>query len=139
MTDILDPFDKARLQGDSFDRARAATRAVDTQLPPEPVPTEQPEPVPTEQPAPVPTEQPTAEQPQEEGEEEPSAGLLGLGKTVETGSESLDTYTKYSKDIALMSLRGVEGAVEGVYNFLDYISGDRLWDWDRKKNSDGCW
>lgn len=38
-------------------------------------------------------------------------------------------------DLAMAPIRGAEGAVEGIYGFVDFITGDRLWDWDRDQHS----
>jgi len=66
----------------------------------------------------------STDQPEDEPIEEPK-------QPEEEDPDLLD----YAADIALAPLRGVEGAAEGIYGFLDYVSGDRLWDWDRDKNS----
>ena len=152
MTEKLDAFDKARLKGDSFDRAKAAAQTGDAQPVPQPAPETQPEPEPQPETQPEPEPQPELQpepqpelqpapqqqeevQPQEESGEEPSTGFFGLGAKIDTGNEGFDKTATAVRDLGLMPLRGAEAAIEGVYGFLDFVSGDRLWDWDRTKNS----
>ena len=44
-------------------------------------------------------------------------------------------FGDYLSDVVLSPLRGVEGALEGLYGLADYATGDRLTDWDRDQNS----
>ena len=52
---------------------------------------------------------------------QPSKEKLGLGD--------------YAVDAAMMAPRAAEGLAESVYGLADWITGDRLWDWDRKEHN----
>jgi len=65
---------------------------------------------------------------------ENSASLAGQALNEAEESEKVKG-SDYIVDAALMGFRGVEGFAEGVYGLLDFVTGDRLWDWDRSDNS----
>ena len=68
----------------------------------------------------------TGEQPKEQPKEQQQAAPK---------QEEDPDFVDYLGDVALSPLRGVEGALEGLYGLVDYATGDRLTDWDRDQNS----
>ena len=137
MIDTRDSIDKALQQGDSIDQALQQGDSIEqalqgeTQVAPEPVQEEQLE-LPQED---APTENQSVEQPQEA--QEPQE----VQEPQEQGEEEEDenTVKDYVGDIAMALPRGIEAAVEGIYNLGDTISeqffDDGLPDWDIKKNN----
>lgn len=129
MTDKLDSFDRAALQGDSFDQLQQQGQlgqlqegGPQTPIENEVQPPSQEEQIELEQDVEQPLFSRDKDKPQKES------------KPQEESEEGGNTYGDYMKDSALMLFRGAEGALEGVWNFLDFASGDRLWDfYDRKK------
>ena len=129
MTDKLDSFDRATLQGDSFDQLQQQSQLGQLQeaAPQAPIeeevqPPSQEEQIELEQPVEQPlfSEKKNKDKPQEEAEPQ----------------EKEFTAGDYAGELAMSVPRGVEGAVEGVWNFFDFATGDRLWDfYDRKKYS----
>ena len=70
-----------------------------------------------------------------------SSGLQG-GVQEETEAPQVDTkapdkpgFGDYVADAALAVPRGVEAFAESTWGLLDWMTGDRLWDWDRKESS----
>ena len=130
MTDKLDSFDRASLQGDSFDRLQQQSQlgqlqegGLQTPIEEEVQPPSQEEQIELEQPVEQPLFSRKKDKPQKES------------KPQEEKEDDENTLGDYFTDSAFMLFRGAEGAVEGVWNFLDFASGDRLWDfYDRKKS-----
>lgn len=52
-----------------------------------------------------------------------------------TSSKEKPGLLDYGVDASMIGLRGAEGFAEGVWGLLDWVTGDRLWDWDRKEHN----
>ena len=84
------------------------------------------------------------EQPIQEVEQKPEADESVTGKPKEeeqqvsgqvTQKQEDPDFFDYVGDVAAALPRGIEGALEGLWNLADYATGDRLTDWDRDQNS----
>ena len=84
------------------------------------------------------------EQPVQEIEQKPEADESVTGKPKEeeqqvsgqvTQKQEDPDFLDYVGDVAAALPRGVEGALEGLWNLADYATGDNLVDWDRSQHS----
>ena len=110
-----------------FERALREEASQDVFKQPVELP-QQPQPQPqqqTQEPTPQLTqEQPAPQQEKTKAPDKPEKKKGFVSKTLSTVTE-----------VAMAPLRGLEGAVEGIYGLFDFVSGDRLWDWDRDQHT----
>ena len=145
--EILGEFERAQATAGAFDNARLEAGNVGGELPPPSAPTEAVEPKAVEPKAVEPKAvEPEAVEPKAVEPEalEPEVGTppeleasMEDAEPPEPGleSEKPDDSPSVAGELAMAIPRGVEGAAEGVWDLLDFVTGDALPDWDRADNS----
>ena len=129
--EILDEFERAQQSPDEFDRVKLAGAEDLGGIPePEVAPV-----MPQQQVAAPEVATPEVKSVKAETPEQPPVEPLEEAVDPEPEDEKPDDSPSVAGELAMAPLRGTEAALEGVYGFLDYVTGDVLPDWDRAHNS----